>query len=286
MTNDFLILGGTGKTGRRVASRLLAHGASVRSASRHPIDDGSGARAVAFDWADPSTHDAALDGADAVYVIPPAMVLDHVDASTVFFQRAASHGVQRLVFLSARGVDADDAIPMRRAELALFDTPGLDATVIRPSWFAQNFTEGVFAAGVADGLLAAPAGDGREPFIDADDIADVATALLLDRTGTHGGQAIDLSGSVSYTFAEAAALLAGVAGRPVQYVDLTPADFVSGAVAAGLPADYAGMMASLFEVIRNGWDAHVSDGVERVLGRPARSLEQWAVAVLAASPNA
>jgi uncharacterized protein YbjT (DUF2867 family) len=283
MTHDILVLGGTGKTGRRISALLADAGANVRVAARNPGPELPGTRSVEFDWFDDTSHDAALDGADAVYVIPPALVVDHVAMSTALFARAAALGVQRVVLLSARGVDADDTIPLRRAELALLDTPGLDATVIRPSWFAQNFTEGVFAGGVADGVLAAPAGDGREPFIDADDIAAVAATLLLDHTGAHRGEALDLSGSVAYTFAEAADVVSARVGHPVRYVDLAPDDFVAGAVAAGLPADYAGLLASLFEVIRNGWDAHVSDGVERVLGRPARSLAEWAADATAAS---
>ncbi len=279
--HDVLVLGGTGKTGRRVVQQLLDRGASVRTAARRPDGTDPRAAAVRFDWADDSTHDAALDGVGAVYVIPPEFVVDHRDLSSAFFRRAADRGATRVVFLSARGVDANDEIPLRQVELSLFATPGLDASVVRPSWFAQNFTEGIFAAALAEGVLAVPAGDGLEPFVDADDIAEVAAALLLDRSGRFTGRAVDLSGSQAYTFARAAELLAPVAGREVRYVDLDPAEFVAGATAAGVPADYAGMLAGLFEVIRNGWDAHVSDGVEQVLGRPARSLEQWVESVVA-----
>jgi uncharacterized protein YbjT (DUF2867 family) len=276
MSNDVLVLGGTGKTGRRVVHHLRAAGATVRVAARHPGAAGDGVRPVNFDWFDASTHDAALEGTSAAYVIPAALVVDHLAMTTGLLERAAAHGVSRVVLLSARGVDTSDEIPMRRAELALFATSGLDATVVRPTWFAQNFTEGAFAAGVAEGVLAVPAGDGREPFVDADDIAAVVAALLLDRTGRWAGQAIDLSGGKAYTFGEAADVLTAMLGHPVRHVDVTSDDFVAGAVAAGLPADYAGLLAGLFDGIRNGHDAHLSHGVERVLGRPARSLEQWA----------
>lgn len=274
--SEILVLGATGKTGRRITERLAAAGATVRAAARTPGAASPGVVPTHFDWADPDTYDAALAGADAVYVIPPAFVVDHVAPVTELARLAAANGVQRLLLLSARGVDADDDIPYRRTELALLAS-GIDTTIIRPSWFAQNFIEGVFADGVlGQGVLAAPAGDGAEPFIDADDIADVATAILLDETGRHAGQAYDLSGSQLYTFAEAAAVLSDALGRPVSYLDVAPADFIAGAEAAGVPSDYAGLLAGLFEVIRNGWDAHLSDGVETVLGRPARTLEQWA----------
>ena len=155
--------------------------------------------------------------------------------------------------------------------------------MIRPSWFAQNFTEGVFAEGVTNGVLAAPAGDGLEPFIDADDIAEVAATLLLERSGAHSGEAIDLSGPAGHTFGEAASILADALGHPVAYLDLAPDDFLAGAVGAGVPADYAAMLGGLFQIIRNGWDAHVSDGIQRVLGREPRGLAEWAAAL---SPTA
>ena len=282
MSTDILILGGTGKTGRRLTHDLSARGATVRVASRHPSGDG-GTRHVRFDWDDESTHDAALAGAGAVYVIPPAFVVDHVAATTRFLDRAASSGVERVVFLSARGVDADDAIPLRRVELALLAEPALRGTVIRPTWFAQNFTEGVFAPGVSSGVLAAPAGAGRVPFVDAGDIAAVAAALLVDHDA-FVGEALDLSGSTAYGFAEAADVLAGALGHDVAYVDVAPPDFVAGAVAAGVPADYAGMLGALFEVVRNGWDEHESDGIDRVLGRPGRSLAEWAATLAPVTP--
>ena len=279
--SDILVLGATGKTGRRVVERLAAAGATVRAAARTPGSAQPNIIPVRFDWDDVSTHDAALAGADAVYVIPPAFVVDHVAPSTALFERARANGVRRAVLLSARGVDASDDIPYRRTELALLAS-GLDASIIRPSWFAQNFTEGVFAEGVANGVLAAPAADGLEPFIDADDIADVAATLLLDTTGAHAGQAYNLSGAALYTFTGAAEVLSNAFGRPITYLDLTPEDFLAGAVAAGVPADYAALLGSLFEVIRNGWDAHLSDGVQTVLGRPARTLEDWATTEAAA----
>jgi uncharacterized protein YbjT (DUF2867 family) len=263
-----------------VVDRLVRAGATVRAGARHPGDATPGVEPVTFDWFAPATHAATLSGVDAVYVIPPALVVNHVAELTSLFEQCVQLGVPRVVLLSARGVDADDSIPLRQGELALLAT-GLDSTVIRPSWFNQNFTEGVFAEGVANGVIAVPAGDGAEPFIDADDIADVAATLLLDRSATFSGQAIDLSGPTAFTFEHAAAILAEASGRPVAYRDISSDEFVAGAVAGGLPADYAGLLAALFEVIRNGWDATPSDGVERVLGRPATSFDTWARSAVA-----
>jgi uncharacterized protein YbjT (DUF2867 family) len=275
---QILVLGATGKTGSRVVDRLAADGVTVRAASRHPGTARAGVVPTHFDWDDQATWQPALQGAEAVYVIPPAFVIDHVAQSTALFAAAKEAGVKRALLLSARGVDSSDDIPYRRTELALLAS-GLEASIIRPTWFAQNFTDGAFAPGVAAGVLAAPAADGLEPFIDADDIADVAAAILTDTTGAHAGKDYNLSGSAAYTFGQAAEILSSALGKPVAYANITPEEFVQGLTSAGVPADYAAMLASLFEVIRNGWDAPLSDGVQQVLGRPARSFEDWAATI-------
>jgi uncharacterized protein YbjT (DUF2867 family) len=274
------VLGATGKTGRRVTDRLVAAGHHVTAASRTPGAASSQVRPVHFDWADAASYSEVLRGADAVYVIPPAFVVDHVDAITALAAAATTAGVAKAVLLSARGVDADDNIPMRRSELALLGS-GLDVTIIRPTWFAQNFTEGIFASSVSDGVLAVPAGTGLEPFIDADDIADVAVAVLTQPN--HRAMAYDISGSEAITFADAARIIAAHIGRPLSYIDADPDEFIAGVTASGVPGDYAGMLGGIFEVIRNGWDATLSDGVERVLGRPPQSFSQWAARTLTAS---
>jgi uncharacterized protein YbjT (DUF2867 family) len=204
--------------------------------------------------------------------VPPALRTDHPPLLAAFAERAAASGVERLVLLSARGVDHGPDNPLRQAEGAIA-TAGLPVTVVRPSWFMQNFTESFFADGVASGAVVAPAGDGAEPFIDVVDIAAVAAGALTGQvaTGTY-----DVSGPQALTFAEVAAVLSERTGRPVAHVDVPVEQWVAGATANGLPVEYAGMLGGLFTLIRDGHDAHVSDGVERALGRPATSFADWA----------
>jgi uncharacterized protein YbjT (DUF2867 family) len=271
---EILVLGGTGKTGRRVVQQLAAQGVAVRAASRRPAGRTTdGVRPVHFDWDDSATHAPALAGVEAVYVVPPAFVLDATGHVPPFLKAVEAAGVPRAVLLSARGVDADDAVPLRRIELALAGG-GLGWSVLRPSWFAQNFTEGAFAPAVQAGVLAMPTGEGREPFIDADDIAAVAVRLLLD-PGLDG-RAYDLSGPEAITFEQAASVLAGALGRPVRFQHVSADQWLEQTTAAGVPADYAAFLAAMLDGIRQGRDAHVSDGVRAVLGRPARSFEDWA----------
>ena len=268
----FLVLGGTGKTGRRVLDLLAADGHTARSAARTPGRAAPGVEPVRFDWDDPTTHAAALEGAEAVYVVPPALRSDHPPLIAALAQRAATAGAARFVLLSARGVDQGPDNPLRQAEQAIA-TAGLPVTVVRPAWFMQNFTESFFARGVAQGSLVAPTGTGAAPFVDTADIAAVAAAAL---TGRVAPGAYDLSGPQALTFAEAAAVLSGRTGRPVVHVDLPVEQWVSGAAENGLPVEYAGMLGRLFGLIRDGHDAHLSDGVERALGRPATSFADWA----------
>lgn len=268
----FLVLGGTGKTGRRVLRALAADGHTARAAARHPGPAYGGAEPVRFDWDDPSTHDAALAGVEAVYVVPPALRGDHPPLMAALAQRAAGAGVRRLVLLSARGVDQGPDNPLRQAEQALA-TAGLPVTVVRPTWFMQNFTESFFAPGVAEGALVAPTGSGAEPFVDTADIAAVAAVAL---TGRAEPGAYDLSEPQALTFAEAAGVLAERTGRPVAHVDVPVDQWVAGAADNGLPVEYADMLGGLFGRIRDGSDAHLSDGVQATLGRPATSFADWA----------
>ncbi len=277
MTDTHLVLGGTGKTGTRLVRHLTAAGATARPAARTPGPAAPGVEPVRFDWDDPSTHDAALAGARGAYLVPPALRLDYADQLAALTRRAVGAGVERLVLLSARG-PADPSVPDPLTGVidAVRSAAGdVGVTVLRPSWFAQNFTESFFVPGIrAEGALVAPTGDGAHPFIDADDIAAVAAAALTQ--DGHAGRTYDLSGPVALTFAQAAAVLTPYAGREVRHVDVPVDDWRAGAVAGGLPEEYGHLLAALLTAIREGRDAHVSDGVQQALGRPATPLEDWA----------
>jgi uncharacterized protein YbjT (DUF2867 family) len=271
---SFLILGGTGKTGRRTAQLLADAGHHARAASRHPGEPAAGVEPVPFDWDAPGTWAPALEGVEAVYLVPPALRLDYVPVVREFIDAAREAGVARVVFLSARGGNLDPQSPLAQVEQLLAES-GLEWAAIRPSWFAQNFTENFFRPTIdSDALIAFPAGDGAEPFIDVDDIAEVAAALLT--TSDHAGQGYDLSGPEALTFNEVAELLSNSAERPLSYVSPDPEEWRQGLVAAGIPEDYSHLLATLAGLIRDGHDAHTSDGVRQVLGRAPRTFADWA----------
>jgi len=257
----FLILGGTGKVGRRLVPALIQAGHQPRPASRHA--------AVRFDWADESTWPDALAGADGLFIVGPGSATDWSPRLARLLTLAAA-GVQRAVLLSARGVEFLPGGAVDRAEQALRDGP-LPWTILRPTHFSQNFTEAMFAP--QDGLIAAPVGAGREPFIDVADLAEVAAAALA---GGYEGQTLELSGPAAIDFPAAAATLAEVTGTPVRFADESDAAHVARLRAAGTPEGYIEWRMAMLGGIRHGDDAYLSDGVQRVLGRAPASFADWA----------
>lgn len=257
-----LVLGGTGKTGRRVAARLTARGIPLRVGSRRA--------ALPFEWADQRTWAPALHGITAVYVaFYPDLALPGAAATIgAFSQLAVQHGVQRLVLLSGRGEDE-----AQRCEQAVQEA-GAAWTILRASWFAQNFSEHFLHAMVLHGTVALPAGSVAEPFVDAEDIADVAVAALTEER--HASQIYELTGPRLLTFAQAADEIAQATGRDVRYVPLSHAAFASGLEADGMPANMVAFMTYLFATVLDGRNAHLCDGVQRALGRVPRDFTAYA----------
>jgi len=262
-----LVIGGTGKTGRRVADRLHRLGCAVRIGSRRA--------GPPFDWDDRSTWRPALDGVASAYVsyYPDLTFPGAVDTIGEFARTAAAGGVRHLVLLSGRGEEE-----ARRAEDAV-RSAGVDWTVIRASWFAQNFSEHFLLQPVLEGVIALPAGNVAEPFVDVDDIADIAAAALTE--DGHAGQVYEVTGPRLLTFADAASELTRATGRRVSYIAVTPAEYAAAAVEQGVPAEKAGPLAELFGRVLDGRNARLEDGVQRALGRPARDFAEYAVAAAA-----
>jgi uncharacterized protein YbjT (DUF2867 family) len=257
-----LVLTATGKTGRRVAARLERKGVPVRRGSR--------SAATPFDWDDPATWEPALRGVESAYVVyTPDLAVPAAPAAIREFTRLARRaGVRKLVLLSGRGEEE-----AQRCERIVQES-GLEWTVVRASWFNQNFSEGEFRDLVLSGEVALPVGDVGEPLIDVDDIADVAVAALTE--DGHSGQVYEVTGPRLLTLAEAVAEMAEATGREIRYVEIAPEAFASGLAQAGVPDDYVKLLDYLFAVTRNGGNAHVTDGVRRALGRPARDFRDWA----------
>jgi uncharacterized protein YbjT (DUF2867 family) len=266
-THPTLVLGGTGKTGRRVAQRLAALGVPTRIGSRSGTPP--------FDWEDRATWAPALDGVRSAYVsyYPDLAVPGAPEKVGSFAELAVRSGVRRLVLLAGRGEpEAEEAENAVRAS-------GADLTIVRSTWFAQNFSEDYMVEGVRSGEVALPAGDVPEPFVDADDIADVAVAALTD--DRYIGRLYELTGPRLLTFADAVQEIAQATGRAIRYVPISIDDFVAAAYGQAVPDDVIELLTYLFGEVLDGRNARLADGVQRALGREPRDFRDYARAAAA-----
>jgi uncharacterized protein YbjT (DUF2867 family) len=257
-----LILGGNGKTGRRVAERLKARGRAVKPVSR--------STAPRFDWTDQSTWPGVLDGVGSIYITyqPDLAVPGAVEAVQAFAELALRAGIKRMVLLSGRGEEEAE-----RAEDE-FKASGADWTIVRAGWFFQNFSESFLMDGIQAGEVILPKTTAKEPFIDADDIADVVVEALSD--DRHIGELYEVTGQRLLTFADAFREIGEVSGRPIAFTEVSAEDYAAALRQAELPEEMIGLVLYLFTTILDGRNAHVTDGVERALGRAPRDFADYA----------
>jgi uncharacterized protein YbjT (DUF2867 family) len=268
-TAPTLVVGGTGKTGRRVAAELQRRGVPTRIGSR--------AARPAFDWDDRATWAPVLDGVRAAYLafFPDLAVPGAAATVGAFAGAARDAGVERLVLLSGRGEDE-----AQNAEAAV-RAAGLPTTVIRASWFMQNFGESFLLDAVRDGTVALPvAATVAEPFVDADDIADVAVAALTE--DGHAGALYEVTGPRLLTFAQAVAEIGAAGGRELTYLSVPLEAYAGEAAAQGVPPETIALLTYLFTEVLDGRNASVTDGVERALGRPPRDFAGYVADTAAA----
>jgi uncharacterized protein YbjT (DUF2867 family) len=262
---DTLVIGATGKTGRHIVHQLQA--------AQHPVRIGSRHAERPFSWQDRSGWPHALENVRAAYIAyAPDLAVPGAQADIAAFVAAAREaGVQQLVLLSGRG-EAE-----AQASEDIVRKSGLRWTIIRASWFFQNFSEGAFLPMVLAGELALPVGQTPEPFIDARDIADIAVAALT--TNEHDGALYEVTGPQALTFSTIADLISARVGRTVTHIDIPHADFLHGARQAGLPADHVWLLDYLFSTVLDGRNSATTDGVERALGRKPRSFDAFAASL-------
>jgi uncharacterized protein YbjT (DUF2867 family) len=257
-----LVLGGTGKTGSRVAARLEARGIPVRIGSRSADPS--------FDWEDRSTWAPVLDGVRSVYIsyYPDIAVPGAPDAVGAFAEQAVRSGVTRQVLLAGRGEPEAE-----EAEQRVRDAGG-EVTIVRATWFSQNWSEAYWADYVRAGAVALPAGDMPEPFVDAEDIADVAVAALTE--DGHAGELYELTGPRLLTFAEAVGKIAKAAGREIRFVPVSVEEYASVLSEQDVPDEFVSFLTYVVGEVLDGRNAHLTDGVRRALGREPRDFSDYA----------
>jgi uncharacterized protein YbjT (DUF2867 family) len=262
-TENILVIGGNGKTGRRVAENLtqLDHNVRVVGRKTNP----------AFDWENTDTYDAALKDMDRAYIVyyPDLAVPGSRDAISTLTKKALEAGLEKVVLLSGKGETEAEACE------EIVANSGLNYTLVRASWFNQNFSEGAFLEFILNGVVALPMPEARIPFVDVNDIADVVSKAILD--DSYNGQTITVTGPQKRTFKEVVEIMAEAIDKHIQFVSISIDEFKEGMKQAGLPDSYVWLFGYLFqEVLGNPENQEVSDDVAKVLGRPAIDFETFA----------
>ena len=259
--HPILVLGGTGKTGRRVADRLARAGHAVRIGSR--------SAQPAFDWDDQATWGPLLDGVRAVYVAfqPDLAVPGALETLKAFFAKAIDSGAHRIVLLSGRGeVEAEECEAALRATSA-------EWTILRASWFMQNFSESFWLDALLAGDMALPVGDIPEPFVDVEDIADIAFAALTQ--WGHAFQRYDITGPRALTFQDAARGIAAATGREIRFTQVPAEVYATELARQGVQPVYVDLVMYLLTTVLDGRNTPLADGVERALQRAPRDFSDY-----------
>ncbi len=257
-----LILGGSGKTGKRVAERFSASGLNFRVGTRHSK--------IPFDWYDASTWQKAIQGINAVYVVfsPDLAVPGAPEIIKNFIQVAKSCDVEHLVLLSGRGEEE-----AQTCEKIVMNST-LDWTIVRSSWFAQNFSESFFLDDILRGQVFLPVGEIKEPFVDVEDIADIVFAALTEEK--HKSQIYEVTGPKLLTFRTVISEIAAATNRTIDFQQVTMDEYVKFMTEAEVPQDYVALIKYLFTEVLDGRNASLTDGVKRALGREPRSFHDYA----------
>jgi uncharacterized protein YbjT (DUF2867 family) len=260
--SNILVIGGTGKTGRKVVNRLSAAG--------HKVKVGSRSASPAFDWEQPETWSQSLKGMDKVYITfqPDLAVPGALEAIEELIRRAKQSEVKKVVLLSGKGE--------REAELCeqVVIHSGLDYTIVRASWFNQNFSESFFLEPILEGFVALPQAEVKVPYVDTDDIADVAVAALLNEE--HNGQIYQLTGPRQLTFREVIREISDATGRDIAFTPIALSAYTQVMKQKGVPADFVWLIEYLFtEVLGNPDNAEITHDIEKVLGRKPKDFSQY-----------
>lgn len=259
--SPILIIGKNGKTGSRVDARLQALGYTTRSVSRSTTPS--------FDWENSATWPSVIKGTHSAYVTyQPDLAVPNAESTIKEFVRvAAENGLKHIVLLSGRGEDG-----AQRAEEVLKGS-GISWNIVRASWFCQNFSESFMLEGILAGELVLPAGDVLEPFIDADDIADVVVAALTEPS--HRNKLYEVTGPHALTFAQCIEEISLALGRPVKYTAVPVDTYINALKRQGAPEDLQWLLRELFTEVLDGRNSSVMAGVEEALGRPATEFKTY-----------
>ncbi|MES2747369.1 MAG: NAD(P)H-binding protein [Bacteroidota bacterium] len=261
MNSKILVLGSTGKTGSRVAERLQNLQIPTRLGSRNgnPF----------FSWEDSSNWQEVLAGIESVYItFQPDLVVPQAYEKIKFFTEIAkANNVKKLVLLSGRGSKKAQACEQ------LIIQSGIDWTIIRVSWFMQNFSESFFLDSILSNEVVLPTIIALEPFIDADDIAAVAVAALTNNK--HSQKIYELTGAELLSFESATAQIAAALKRQIVYTEISMDDYTAYLKTHQVPDDFIGLIQYLFAETLDGRNEYLTNDIKTILGRKPNTFKDY-----------
>ncbi len=263
MNSNILVIGGTGKTGRRVVQQLQKKGIEPRIGSRNA--------SPSFDWDNKDTWVNALNGIEKMYVTyyPDLAVPGAKEAIESLTYLAKELGVKKIVLLSGKG-----EVEAEACETIVKDS-GVDYTIVRASWFNQNWSESFFLESILSGEVALPMSEVLIPFVDANDIAEVAATVLLD--DTYNGETIEVTGPELITFKDIVHTISKTSKRRLKFHDITLQQYIDGMKEMQTPDDVVWLIEYLFShVLTNPKNQQVVHDIDRVLGRKAKTFLEYA----------
>ncbi|WP_406683403.1 NAD(P)H-binding protein [Seonamhaeicola sp. MEBiC1930] len=263
MKKNILVIGGTGKTGRRVVEQLQKKGVEPRIGSRNA--------SPSFDWDNKDTWVEALNGIEKMYVTyyPDLAVPGAKEAIESLTHLSIELGVKKIVLLSGKGEMEAEA-----CEKIVIDS-GINYTIVRASWFNQNWSESFFLDPIISGEVALPMSDVLIPFVDANDIAEVAATVLLD--DSYNGEVVEVTGPELINFKDAVEMIAKASNRSLNFHDITLKQYIMGMKQLQIPSDVVWLIEYLFNhVLTNPNNQLVINDVQRILGRKAKPFSEYA----------
>jgi len=268
-----LVIGATGNVGSALIEKLTTEGYSVKAATRTPdhYPATASVTAVKFDYSDHTTFDLALEDVKVVEMIALPMDLDAFGKLKPFIDKAKEQGVEHIVFTSAFGANANEEAPLRKVENYLINS-GVNYTIVRPNFFMENFSVGFLADQVRNGAIYLAASDGKTSFISVKDIASVAVTAIKEKLYN---QEFDLTGPEAFDHNEIVTMINNSIGASVKYMDIPEDTMLQGARDAGLPEDAVTYMGFLYQAVRNGWAAPVTDDIKKVTGNKPVSFKDF-----------